>query len=346
MYQRTSANNRKVQSLPHPTAVGRLPLPRQSIKHVINRILCGPAAEILKQLPDESVDCVVTSPPYWALRDYGVEGQLGLEPTIQEYIDRLCGVFDEVQRILKKSGTCWINIGDTYYSNVDGGNPSKVNPEVTRQLRSLKNRTSRQELPRKSLCQIPSRLALEMANRGWILRNEIIWHKPNCMPSSVKDRFTMDFEKLFFFVKSRHYFFTQQLEPLRNRDRLTRPFFQPYSVRKQRYGGKYISAFNPKTAEASRLRILKRGRNKRCVWSIGTRPFGGSHFAVYPPQLIETPIQAGCPKDGIVLDPFIGSGTTALVARRLGRRFIGIDLNPAYVRMTNDRLKEDRRLAA
>jgi site-specific DNA-methyltransferase (adenine-specific) len=275
-----------------------------------------------------------------------VNGQLGLEPKVQEYIDRLCSIFDEVRRVLKNSGTCWINIGDAYYSNSGGGNQGKVNIEVTRQLLAMKNRTMSRGLLRKSLCQIPSRLAIEMTNRGWILRNEIIWHKPNCMPSSVKDRFTVDFEKVLFFVKSPRYSFEQQFEELRNRARLTRSFFTPQSHRKRAYGDKYISALNPKTAEASRLRILKKGRNKRCVWSIGTRPFSGNHFAVYPPQLIETPIKAGCPKGGIVLDPFMGSGTTALVARRLGRRFIGIDLHPAYVQMANDRLKEERKLAA
>jgi len=243
-----------------------------------------------------------------------------LEPTLAEYINKLCDVFDEVRRVLRNSGTCWINVGDAYYSSSGGGNQGKVNIEVTRQLLALKNRTMSRELPMKSLCQIPSRLAIEMTNRGWILRNEIIWHKPNCMPASVKDRFTVDFEKLFFFVKSSRYSFEQQFEELRNRARLTSSFFNSQSHRKRTYGDRYISAFNPKTAEASRLRILKRGRNKRCVWSIATRPFPGSHFATYPPQLIETPIKAGCQEGGIVLDPFIGSGTTALVARRLGRK--------------------------
>jgi len=344
MNQRTSANNFKVPQIRERASSQALR--GRSIQHVINRILWGPADQILKQLPDESVDCVVTSPPYWCLRDYGVKGQLGLEPTITEYINKLCDIFDEVQRVLRNSGTCWINIGDAYYSNSGGGNQDKVNIEVTRQLLAMKNRTMSRGLLRKSLCQIPSRLAIEMTNRGWILRNEIIWHKPNCMPSSVKDRFTVDFEKVLFFVKSPRYSFEQQFEELRNRARLTRSFFTPQSHRKRAYGDKYISALNPKTAEASRLRILKKGRNKRCVWSIGTRPFSGNHFAVYPPQLIETPIKAGCPKGGIVLDPFVGSGTTALVARRLGRKFIGIDLNPTYMNMANDRLNAVRDLAA
>src|SRR5260370_7549736 len=202
------------------------------------------------------------------------------------------------------------------------------------------------ELPMKSLCQIPSRLTIEMTNRGWILRSEIIWDKHKCMDARVKDRFHVDFEKLFFFVKGSRYCFDQQFEELRNRARLTRSFFNSQSHRKRTYGDTYISAFNPKTAEASRLRILKRGRNKRCVWSIGTRPFSGSHFAAYPPRLVETPIKAGCPEGGIVLDPFIGSGTTALVSRRLGRKFIGIDLNPAYVQMAENRLAEEDSLAA
>jgi DNA modification methylase len=146
------------------------------IEQFLNQILCGDALQMLQPLPDESIDCVVTSPPYWALRDYGVEGQLGLESSIQEYIENLCDVFDEVKRVLKPSGTCWVNLGDTYYSNHGAGNPGKVKAEVTRQLLSLKNRTARRELPPKSLCQIPSRFALAMSSRGWILRNEIIWH--------------------------------------------------------------------------------------------------------------------------------------------------------------------------
>jgi site-specific DNA-methyltransferase (cytosine-N4-specific) len=159
------------------------------------------------------------------------------------------------------------------------------------------------------------------------------------MPASVKNRFTVDFEKMFFFVKSPHYYFDQQFELLHDRERLTRRLLAPQSKRKREYGDAFIAAINPATAEASRQRMLKLGRNKRSVWSIATRPLAGDHFAAYPPGLIETPIKAGCPKGGIVLDPFIGSGTTALVARKLGRRFIGIDLNPDYVRMTRSRLR-------
>lgn len=305
-----------------------------------NKIICGDARQVLQRLADESIDCVVTSPPYWGLRDYGVRGQLGLEPTISEYLDHLCAVFEEVRRVLKAAGTCWVNLGDTSYADQGGGNRSKVNPAVTGQLRALPARTRGRELPAKSLCQIPARFALAMAARGWVLRNEIIWWKPNCMPSSARDRFTMDFEKVFFFVKQKRYYFDQQFEPVRDRGRLSRRLLNPTVRRKRRYGDARIAAFNPQTAEASRRRVPATGRNKRCVWALATRPYLGNHFAVYPPELIETPIQAGCPKGGIVLDPFLGSGATALTARKLGRKFIGIDINPAYVRQARSRLAQ------
>jgi site-specific DNA-methyltransferase (adenine-specific) len=179
-----------------------------------------------------------------------------------------------------------------------------------------------------------------MTDRGWILRNEIIWHKPNCMPSSAHDRFTVDFEKIFFFVKSQRYYFKQQFEPPRDRERLSRRLFNPDTPKKRIYEAGLTSAINPKTIEASRLRILEVGRNKRCVWRIATRPYFGNHFATYPPRLIEIPINAGCPSGGIVLDPFMGTGTTALVAQNLGRKYIGIDLNPEYVRIARERLAQ------
>ena len=149
---------------------------QRSLKKFVNGVICGDAYQVLNGFPDDSIDCIVTSPPYWALRDYGVKGQLGLEPSFQDYIVRLCDIFDEVKRVLKKTGTCWINLGDTYYSNHGGGNDGLVKAEVTKQLVSIRNRTRRRELSEKCLCMIPSRFAIEMINRGWILRNEIIWH--------------------------------------------------------------------------------------------------------------------------------------------------------------------------
>jgi DNA modification methylase len=308
----------------------------------LDRILCGDTHKVLQRLTSESVDCVVTSPPYWALRDYGVRGQLGLEPTFHEYLERLCAVFDEVRRVLKPAGTCWVNMGDTYASPTKGSGGSA--PPGDGIYDRLKRRSGfrvlklKPGLPPKTLCQIPSRFAVAMTERGWILRNEIIWWKPNCMPQSAKDRFTVDFEKIFFFVKSRQYYFRQQFEPVKDRERLSRRLFNQTSKRKRVYGDKYVSAINPRSAEASRLRILRHGRNKRSVWRISPRPFRGGHFAVYPPELVETPIKAGCPKGGVVLDPFMGSGTTAVVARQLGRRFIGIELNRDYVRLARKRL--------
>jgi site-specific DNA-methyltransferase (adenine-specific) len=313
----------------------------QSLNQFVNQIICGDARQVLQQFPDESIDCVITSPPYWALRDYGVNDQLGLEASFQQYIERLCDIFDEVRRVLKKSGTCWIVLGDTYSTR----NTSKGKWSTCLQSKAYDRETTLPafkrpvtDMPGKCLLLIPSRIAIEMISRGWILRNELIWWKPNCMPASIKDRFTVDFEKIFFFVKSRRYFFEQQFEDLRDRERASRRLVNPAGNQKRKPGDDYISAINPKTAEASRLRILANGRNKRCVWRVATRPFSENHFAVYPPELIETPIKAGCPKGGIVLDPFMGSGTTALVAQRLGKKFIGIDLNPEYIKMAKARL--------
>jgi DNA modification methylase len=316
----------------------------QPLKRFINQIICGETLRTLRQIPSDSIDCVVTSPPYWALRDYGVEGQLGLETSFQEYIAKLCRVFDEVKRVLKKEGTCWVNLGDTYSTQSSRVRRARLRLRPTHSKELDENYDAPQlqsRLPAKCLVEIPSRFAIEMINRGWILRNEIIWWKPNCTPSSARDRFTVDFEKIFFFVKSRKYYFKQQFEELRGKERLTHRLFNPDTKKKRVYGEGSASAINPKTAEQSRLRMIKRGRNKRCVWRVITRAFRGNHFAVYPPQLIETPIRAGCPPGGIVLDPFMGSGTTALTARKLNRKFIGIELNPYYVRMARRRLRQD-----
>jgi site-specific DNA-methyltransferase (adenine-specific) len=305
----------------------------------INKIICGDALSILKTIPDESIDCVVTSPPYWALRDYGVAGQIGLEPNIEEYLEKLLSVFDEIKRVLKPAGTCWINFGDTYANKTKGGHCNKpqgnMYDSLSRRATFPKIKTAL-NIPPKSLCLIPSRFAVEMTERGWILRNEIIWHKPNAMPQSVKDRFTVDFEKIFFFVKNRKYFFQRQFEQLKNPQRLKRRLLDFSKVHKQ--AESYWTSRKLQTSDKRRLRMLKTGRNKRCVWSIGTTNFDGDHFAVYPERLVETPILAGCPEDGIVLDPFVGSGTTAAAARKLNRQFIGIELNPEYVKLAEKRL--------
>lgn len=479
----------------------------------INKIIQGDALAVLKTLPSESVNCVVTSPPYWALRDYGVEGQLGLENTSEEYIYKLCDIFDEVKRVLRKDGTCWVNIGDTYWG---GGNNRGSSPDNLSD-KQYSNRGARGQVQNewdnsyqaKSLCLIPFRFAIEMVNRGWILRNTIIWHKPNCMPSSVKDRFTVDFEYVFFFTKSNKTLFwvnektlecvdrkppgingiegkdwewqivgdyeEKDIFNVRVRDATKANFLQgateeeirnynkgkekkvslwtghnywfeqqfeafsesylndnrPAGVIRQRLypNSKYAKAEMIKLEHPAKVRdwqkginkrgkdaIIKihpgRGRNKRCVWAIPTKPFPEAHFAVYPEELIETPIKAGCPefvckkcgkarvkiidnserintrpgknvlngkseKDidphkglhkadisiygqkiiykevgytdcgcnagfepGIVLDPFMGAGTTAVVSLKQGKRFIGIELNPDYIEIAKRRIEK------
>lgn len=309
-----------------------------NIKKHLNTIICGDAFATLKKFPSDSIDCVVTSPPYFNLRDYGIAGQIGLERDFNEYLEKLLSVFDEIKRLLKPEGTCWVVLGDTY----SGAGGAKVN--LFKQKKGINLLPVKESFPfrnqnkyRKSLLQIPARFAIAMQERGWLLRNEIIWHKPNCQPSSAADRFTVDFENIFFFVKNRKYYFNQQFEPLRNKQRLARTAFNP--ANKQKYRRVTFSAINHQSFEKSRLKMLERGkRNMRCVWTIGTTNFSGQHYAVYPPKLVETPVKAGCPEGGIVLDPFMGSGTTALVAKRLDRKYIGIELNPKYVRLAETRL--------
>lgn len=292
----------------------------------LNKIYQGDALSVLKEFPSDSVDCVVTSPPYYRLRNYQVEGQIGLEKTYTEYINNLCDIFNEIKRVLKKTGTVWVNLGDIY------SGPKNGNMEIYKNKKVSENnsfRKRKQNIPIKSLMQIPSRFAIEMTNRGWILRNKIIWHKPSCMPQSVTDRLTVDFEEILFFVKSKKYYFDQESikEPTVTRDNIVRD--------------RDNSRLN-NTPGRTRMNGLKtnnyKKRNKRCVWTITTKPFKDAHFAVYPPDLIETPIKAGCPDGGVVLDPFIGSGTTALVARNLGKNYVGIELNKEYIKIIENRL--------
>lgn len=528
-----------------------------------NKILQGDAMAMLKQLPDESINCVMTSPPYWALRDYGSsveiiwdgkencehewnskerklhsgttksiisgddsghlneastidhfcfkcgawKGQLGLEPTFDLYIKHLCDIFDEVKKVLRKDGTCWVNLGDTYNAHSTGnGNVGGMekNNKLIQDIQTGNNRKI--DLPDKSLCLIPFRFAIEMQNRGWILRNVIIWHKPNCMPSSVKDRFTVDFEYVFFFVKNKKYWFETQYERLAessfNDDRKDKGLVPhksgksfdellfnknikekrlvPYSVQprdkefveyrnlpdiksfaewlnihrknlgltieqiEKEFGNQaphhwFNAESFPSVEDYKKLKIIldlandydydmtkiytkssekkyaimgtsinSCGRNKRAVWSICPQPFPEAHFATYPEELCETPIKAGCPEfvcnkcgkarekileskgtgldysnnsnykreipkdnpsakfnrnsnlklnaeyefkgysscdcnvgfsSGIVLDPFFGAGTTGLVALKQNKQFIGIELNPEYIKIAEERLK-------
>ena len=368
----------------------------------MEKIICGDCLEVLKDMESESVNCVMTSPPYWALRDYGtaqwkggdekcdhkidvqprierkkqgltggleymksqepiykdicgkcgakrIDQQLGLEPTFQEYINSLCDIFDEVKRALRKDGTCWVNMGDSYMPHGGSrGNKTSAGADSLRKNYDMeeiapKHKRDMSGLKAKCLCQIPSRFAIEMTNRGWILRNELIWYKPNCMPSSVKDRFTVDFEKIFFFTKKKKYWFETQYEPHEwlEKEKRRKNFYKKVS-----YNSKYsngVGATQRFTENARSERYNKEGRNKRCVWKINTKPYAKAHFAAFPEKLVETPIKAGCPKGGTVLDPFSGAGTTGVVAKKLGRNFIGIELNPEYVKMSEDRIANTQR---
>ena len=302
----------------------------------INKIYKGDSLSVLKTLPDESINCVVTSPPYWGLRDYGVSGQIGLEESFGEYISNLCDIFDEIKRVLTKDGTCWVNLGDTYNTTQARNKEFKDNNRTRIKNTDLINYNRQigltKSIPKKCLLQIPSRFAIEMVNRGWILRNEIIWHKPNCMPAAVKDRFTVDFEKMFFFTKSTKYQFKQQLEPWTNTNKSD-----------TKRAGKFIK-YNGKHKEDSGNKGVvvgdpEKGRNKRTVWKITTKPYKEAHFAVFPEDLIETPIDSGCPENGIVLDPFMGSGTTGVVTKKQGKNYVGIELNEEYIKIAEERIK-------
>jgi DNA modification methylase len=359
------------------------------MKLPINKILNCDALTILKTLPSNLINSVISSPPYWALRDYGVEGQLGLEPTFGEYITKLCDIFDEVKRVLRKDGTCFVNLGDTY-----GGTGQKNDFIAPKYKKGLDNSFLRPngKILEKSLCLIPMQFAIEMVNRGWILRNDIVWYKRNSMPSSVNDRFTNKWEHLFFFVKSKKYYF--DLDSVRKphkqssinrinaefsdhssfnyrvreacKGTLHAKFGEMYKATPQEiesYGSPRVRTYhskflNQQLANKKELRNLgvphdeancnPIGGNPGDVvfidedcdfWDITTKPHSFAHFACYPEELVEKPLKCGCPKDGIVLDPFIGSGTTALVALKQNKKFIGIELNQGYIEIAKERLK-------
>jgi len=252
-----------------------------------NIIYQGDALTKLKEFPDKSINMVMTSPPYWALRDYSVEGQLGLEQTFEEYIKKLCNIFDEVKRVLRDDGTCWVNLGDTYYG---GGNNRGNNSPISYKQSTNKGAIgqvqqdwSKMDYKSKCLIMIPQRFAIEMVNRDWILRNVIIWHKPNCMPSSAKDRFTVDFEYIFFFSKKKKYYFETQYEKTQAK------VIEPRMMEEKR------EVYSAKNKDGQGVKRTM-GRNRRTVWSICPKPFSEAHFAVYPEELCETPIKSGCPE--------------------------------------------------
>ena len=298
-----------------------------------NTILQGDALTVLRTVPDEAIDCIITSPPYYGLRNYGNQAdQLGLEQSPHDYLDRLLAVFAECYRVLTPTGTLWVNIGDSYAgSGKGGGNTSKL---AARQLQaqgkiSLPVNYSG-GIPRKSLMLIPQRLALGLQDDGWIIRNEVIWNKPVCMPESVKDRCTRTHETIWLAVKQSSYFYDADAirEPSSSENKPRRASLKqdPYRI-----GSGNDSGLDGCIGGAY--------RNKRDVWTVNTGNFPDSHFATFPMELIEPMMLAGCPTGGIVLDPFMGAGTTALAAIKHNRQYLGIELHPDYIALANERIQ-------
>lgn len=300
------------------------------------RILIGDVRERLADLPDESVHCVVTSPPYWGLRDYGVAGQIGLEATPTEYVETMVGVFREVRRVLRSDGTLWMNLGDSYAATTkgSGGHNEKQDSNVGSWMADRKWRIPEGIKP-KDLVGIPWRVAFALQADGWWLRQDIIWSKPNPMPESVTDRCTKAHEYLFLLSKSERYHFDAAT--------IAEPSAYPGDNRALRTDTR--KAYVPLCADnGSRARTgnpTGENRNRRSVWTVATQPYSEAHFATFPPALIEPCILAGCPEGGTVIDPFGGAGTTGLVADRLRRNAILIELNPDYAAMARRRIEGD-----
>lgn len=329
------------------------------------RIWLADAIDGLRAMPDGLAQTCVTSPPYWGLRDYGADGQIGLEDSPDEFVARLVDVFREVRRVLRDDGTLWLNLGDSY-AGAGYGNHA-INGETWKENATLDKRSNRQQTLKKS-CQakgikpkdlvgIPWRVAFALQADGWYLRSDIIWHKPNPMPESVTDRPTKSHEYVFLLSKSARYFY--DADAIREPHRWQRPELvesnaqarqglrlaqrraagDDSAIRTQPLIGRMKGRGNSGNAE-NEFSASELGRNARSVWSITTRPYAGAHFATFPPDLPERCIKAGSRAGDTVLDPFMGSGTTAWVARNLGRRAVGCELNAEYLAIAADRLRQ------
>ncbi len=270
----------------------------------MNEYRIGDCLEVLSTLPDGFAQCCITSPPYWGLRDYGCAGQIWLEETPQQYVGRMVEVFEGVRRVLRDDGTLWLNLGDSYAgAGLGGGTESQgLNKSSKRHAGSSRRgaRPLRGNIKTKDMVGIPWAVAFALRDAGWYLRSDIIWHKPNPMPESVRDRPTKAHEYLFLLSKSKRYYYD-------------------LGAVREPVGG------------------MVETRNRRSVWTVPTRPYSGAHFACYPPDLIRPCVIAGCPPGGMVLDPFFGSGTTGMVAESLGRCWFGIELNPEYEPLIRER---------
>lgn len=292
------------------------------------KILKGDCIKSLKTLDDESVNCCVTSPPYWGLRDYGESDQLGLEETPEEYVNNMVKVFSEVKRVLTKDGTLWLNLGDSYAGNCSRTSSGRAGMGKEREGIYLRLGDG---LKSKDLVGIPWRVAFALQADGWYLRQDIIWHKPNPMPESVTDRCTKAHEYIFLLSKSSKYYYDH--EAVKEKAKT-----EPQSRNKNREGYNADYPKGDRFSEGDRVFGADGLANKRSVWTVNTRPYPEAHFATYPKKLIRPCIKAGCPKGGVVLDPFGGSGTTAEVANELQRDAILCELNPKYCELIEKRL--------
>lgn len=340
------------------------------LKQFINSIIHGDALQTLKKFPSGSIDCVIFSPPYWQLRDYGWKGQWGLEKTFEGYLQNLWNLMDELKRILKQQGTVWVNLGDTY--GTQSGTSLGFKFEISSTIPRKENGSLllKRKVPHKCLLLLPHRFAIGCIKRGWLVRNDIIWAKPNGMPESTKDRFTKKHEYIFFLTKNRKYFF--DLDSIREAykqsslDRANRGVSvsnkwingadgqQPHNLSQPRLHRTKITAEYTEKFGSSRARYYRgkkylsngihpKGKNPGDVsdfWVISTKPNSQKHFAAFNRDIITKPLLAGCPKKGIVLDPFCGIGTTGVRAIELGRKFIGIEGKKAYCKIAAKNITE------
>lgn len=323
----------------------------------------GDALEVLRSFPDQQFHCCVTSPPYWGLRDYGLENQVGLESDPELYVLKLVLIFNEVRRVLRDDATLWLNLGDSY---VSGKSRYSSKPQtMTGRNRNEPAAGNRPDLhghpvlKDKDLCGIPWRVALALQKAGWWLRNDIIWDKPNCLPESVKDRLTKSHEYIFLLTKSARYYFDQDAIREENQLESKKRALRGQKTNKYQSRTPLPPGVHPNTmsqareyvgyermdelVESGATLLNPKGRNCRDVWRIPTANYSGGHFATFPLEIPRRAIKAGCPPGGTVLDPFCGSGTTGVACLELGRDFVGIDLNAEYLQMAQQRLDAARR---
>jgi DNA modification methylase len=305
-------------------------------------LYCGNVLEEIKNINDNFVDCVVTSPPYWGLRDYNINDQFGLEATPEEYVKNMVNVFKEVKRVIKKDGICWLVIGDTYKSKGSKNkyfeqHPDPKYPEGRKTEFHKPHYNPHKIIKSKELCGIPWRVAFALQEDGWYIRQDIIWHKPNAMPEPVRSRCTKSHEYVFLLTKSQKYYFNNK------------NILEEYTKPMNRWGGVTLKASNKSdwdentkqhTYRNRNMRPYVNGKNRRSVWSINTKSYKGAHFATFPEKLVELCIKV-TKENSIIFDPFMGSGTVALVAEKLNRKWIGVDLNKEYCELIIKRIQNE-----